>query len=170
MPVPEMFAAGRLSARRITARDKGFVTRLMTLPAMNAHKPDPTPPRPAQVSDSLDRDLEHWNRHGFGRYVVSDDTGPIGLCGLTRRDGFRGLNLSYHLSPDHWGHGYATELVTALVDIARSHLADQDQVFALARPANPGSTRVLEKCGFSQIETLDLGGAPTRHYVRVLPA
>ena len=128
--------------RRITANDLPFVQTLMARPAMNAHKPDPTPPSPTKIAEHHARDLSHWRRCGFGRYVVSCNGQSIGLCGLTRPDparpdGYSGLNLSYHLAPDHWGKGHASAMAPAMVDLARLHLCDQGHIFGLARPSQP---------------------------------
>ena len=72
----------------------------------------------------------------------------VGSCGLGRRPS-GAVEMGYWISRPHWGHGYATEACTALVDIARtlgiaqlegSHFID-----------NPASGRVLEKLGFVPI-------------------
>jgi RimJ/RimL family protein N-acetyltransferase len=47
----------------------------------------------------------------------------------------------------HWGKGYATEAVRALIDHAFTDL-DCEALQAAARVTNPASRRVLEKCGF----------------------
>jgi RimJ/RimL family protein N-acetyltransferase len=47
----------------------------------------------------------------------------------------------------HWGHGYATETVRALIDYAFGEL-EYDALVAGARVSNPASRRVLEKCAF----------------------
>lgn len=165
---PEVFTTTHLRAERITSADLSFVSHLMARPEMNTHKPDPTPPSPAKIAQTHAYDLHHWSRHGFGRYVVHLDADPIGLCGLTLREGMTGLNLSYHLEPDHWGQGHATTLVHALLALASDHLSTHAHVFALVRPANPGSLRVLTKSGFCEAETLMLHGAPTTRYTREL--
>lgn len=135
---------------------------------MNAHKPNPTSPSSAQIAQSLLRDLDHWDVNGFGRYVVREEDVPIGLCGLTLRDRIPGLNLSYHIAPERWGEGHSTALVAALVHVAQSHLLAHAEVYGLVRPANPASRRVLEKSGFSEIETLTLDGAATTRFTRRL--
>src|SRR5262249_36150943 len=54
--------------------------------------------------------------------------------------------IGYWLGTPHWGQGYATEAVRALIDHAFDDLA-LDLVTAGARVSNPASRRVLEKCG-----------------------
>src|SRR5689334_1973752 len=74
-------------------------------------------------------------------------TGPrlIGSCGLSRRAS-GAVELGYWIARAHWGHGFATEAVNALVDMARAlHLPSLE---AGHFTDNPASGRVLEKLGF----------------------
>ena len=70
----------------------------------------------------------------------------IGLCGLDRGRG-EDPEIGYWLGVPHWGQGYATEAVRALIDHTFADLA-LERLEAGARVANPASRRVLEKCGF----------------------
>ena len=58
-----------------------------------------------------------------------------------------GLELSYAFSAQHWGKGFATELVQYSLAHAFAVLSAKE-VNSFAKPANTGSIRVLEKCGF----------------------
>ncbi|EJW13120.1 50S ribosomal protein acetyltransferase [Rhodovulum sp. PH10] len=70
----------------------------------------------------------------------------IGACGLEWRNG-RDPEVGYWLGAEHWGKGYATEALRALVDHAFAD-HEYDVLLAGARTSNPASRRVLEKCGF----------------------
>jgi len=70
----------------------------------------------------------------------------IGACGFTRVDRHP-PELGYWLGVKHWGKGYATEAVRAVIDHAFAEL-DCEAVQSAARVTNPASRRVLEKCGF----------------------
>lgn len=168
--LPDGFRAPPLSARRIAPGDLAFVQALMARPELSAHKPVPHPSSPEDIAKAHAANLAHWETHGFGRYVVvlAGPIGPIGLCGLTRKAGVDGINLSYHLLPEHWGRGHASALVRALVDLATRHLPGQGPLNGLVRPANPASARVLAKNGFARAEDLILGGAPTIRYTRAI--
>lgn len=70
----------------------------------------------------------------------------IGGCGLMEPDG-QAPEIGYWLGVKHWGKGYATEAVRAVIDHAFTQL-DCEALQAAARVTNPASRRVLEKCGF----------------------
>ena len=55
--------------------------------------------------------------------------------------------IGYWLGTPHWGKGYATEAVQALIDTLFS-LVDMPAIDADTRVINPASRRVLEKSGF----------------------
>ncbi|QXT38135.1 GNAT family N-acetyltransferase [Gymnodinialimonas ceratoperidinii] len=139
----------------------------MSLPEMRAHRPDPSAPSKDQLDDSLAKDLDHWAHHGIGRYVVCHEAKPVGLCGLTRRPGYPGWNLSYHLHPEHWGKGWAGLMARAMVALAETHTKEA-YLHGLVRPANPASARVLEKACFTEAGTVALGGAESRLWIRAL--
>jgi RimJ/RimL family protein N-acetyltransferase len=69
----------------------------------------------------------------------------IGACGLVMQD--KAPELGYWLGVNYWGKGYATEALHAVIDYAFTDLA-HEALAAAARVTNPGSRRVLEKCGF----------------------
>jgi RimJ/RimL family protein N-acetyltransferase len=97
-------------------------------------------------------DAERWiaganTLPGSVNYLITlvDDT-VIGSVRLDTDDGTT-PNIGYWLGTRHWGKGYATEAVRALIDHAfteAGHTALQSSV----RVTNPVSRRVLEKCGF----------------------
>ena len=57
------------------------------------------------------------------------------------------VQISYQLSPDNWGRGYATEAARAVLEYAFQETR-LDRVVAYARPENVRSIRIIEKLGF----------------------
>jgi RimJ/RimL family protein N-acetyltransferase len=55
------------------------------------------------------------------------------------------LELSWQLRPDHWGHGYATEVGRAMVEWAFTQ--DAEELFAVARPNNQRAIATAERIG-----------------------
>ena len=78
-------------------------------------------------------------------YLITRDKTVIGACSIAQQDG--AAEIGYWLGSEHWGKGYATEAVHALVDYAFTDLG-HTALHAGARVTNPASRRVLEKCGF----------------------
>ena len=104
---------GRIHLRRVSKGDLDLYCSLFSNPAMLAHRPDPTPDSRERFVASLERDGAHWREHDFGRWTLAADGTTLGLGGLSRKPGFAGLNVSYHIDPAHWGSGYAPEFVRA---------------------------------------------------------
>ncbi|MGO4567787.1 GNAT family N-acetyltransferase [Rhizobium sp. 2YAF20] len=160
----EALRTGRLLLRPPAEEDRQFLTDLFSHLELVAHRPDPRPDSPEESAARLARDIGHWNDHGFGRWAVEVDGKLIGFGGVTVSKDFEGLNLSYHLHPESWGHGYATELVNTALAFSFNDL-QAIRVIGLVRTANAASKRVLEKCGFCFEREVMLLGAPTNMYV-----
>ncbi|MBN9219007.1 MAG: GNAT family N-acetyltransferase [Mesorhizobium sp.] len=158
----------RLLLRPPAAADLDFVTRLFARPELVAHRPDPTPDTPRQSADRLLRDIGHWREHGFGRWAIEAEDGLIGFGGVTVSGEFEGLNLSYHLRPESWGQGYASETIRAALAFAFGDLGAR-RVIGLVRPVNTASSRALERCGFRFEREVMLHGAPTNLYALTAP-
>jgi RimJ/RimL family protein N-acetyltransferase len=77
--------------------------------------------------------------------IARRDGGVIGACGITALA--EQAELGYWLGVAHWGQGYATEALHAVIDYAFADLG-HEALNAGARVTNPASRRVLEKCGF----------------------
>lgn len=73
--------------------------------------------------------------------------GSVLLARLTRKEGgYVGEHeIGWHLAPDSWGHGYATEAALAVLDWAFA--AGLDAAWCGMYPHNEASQRVAEKVG-----------------------
>jgi RimJ/RimL family protein N-acetyltransferase len=78
--------------------------------------------------------------------ITRHDDVIVGACGIAAHDE-TAPEIGYWLGVKHWGKGYATEAVRALIDYAFTE-RDHDALQAGARVTNPASRRILEKCGF----------------------
>jgi RimJ/RimL family protein N-acetyltransferase len=90
---------------------------------------------------------QEWKRWPAGPYLIRsrDDGRLLGSTGF----GFEAADQAvtgYVLAKDSWGRGYATEALTAMVDVARQ--IGVRRLSALCHPDHGASSRVLEKCGF----------------------
>jgi len=70
----------------------------------------------------------------------------VGCCGLRPKEA-GGLELGFHIRPEHWGKGFATEAARAAIAFAFDHLG-AEELFAGHHPSNAVSARALRKLGF----------------------
>ena len=95
--------------------------------------------------------IAHWDRHGFGLWVLRTKSGEFaGRAGIRHVafDDTTEIELAYTLKRSLWGQGLATEIASALTTIAGSQL-QLPSLVGLVAVANGASRRVLEKAGFS---------------------
>ena len=99
--------------------------------------------------------LFHPPGHGF-EWVMTLNGHPIGKAG-----GYNLPEIGFILHPDHWGRGYVTEAMQAVIP----ELFAMSEVPALTAdvdPLNPASLKVLAKLGFVETHraerTFNLGG------------
>jgi RimJ/RimL family protein N-acetyltransferase len=130
------------------------------------------PPTEAEVLDGLAAKVEHWNRHGFGMWLLRDrETGEaVGRGGLqyTYTAGLNDVEAGWAIVPERWGQGLATELAQACVEVAFDHL-DLLEIVAFTLPTNLASRRVMEKSGFVYERDIIHVGLPHVLYRRRRP-
>jgi RimJ/RimL family protein N-acetyltransferase len=86
----------------------------------------------------------------FGVWAVEVDGGarPAGTVLLKPLPGGVGeVEVGWHLHPDSWGHGYATEAARAVID--RGFAAGLPEVYAVVRPGNTASVAVCSRLGMT---------------------
>jgi len=89
-----------------------------------------------------------WRGWGCGPYLVytAEDLRLVGSSGLS----FESSELAstgYVFARDAWGRGYASEVLRAMTDLARS--LGVRWLYGLCHVEHLASARVMEKCGFS---------------------
>lgn len=80
--------------------------------------------------------------------------GLLILADMASEDG-RNLHLGYLMAEGVWGRGYASELVSGLVDAA--HAQAPMRILAGVAPDNAASAKVLQKRGFQRDVPLETG-------------
>src|SRR4051812_14855010 len=105
----------RLICRAPRARDVRAYTALFLDPAVAAalFPPPLHPYRRREAAKLLRADIEHWDRHGFGPWALTDRStgGFVGRGGLawTEVEGRRVVELPGTILSSRWGTGLATE-------------------------------------------------------------
>jgi ribosomal-protein-alanine N-acetyltransferase len=108
-------------------------------------------PRHRTVRDTeafLQFSAQEWERWPAGPYLILSRTdgqllGSTGLMFQAAHEAATG----YVLAKDAWGKGYATEALSAIIDVAPR--IGVTRLEALCHPEHSPSRHVLEKCGFT---------------------
>jgi RimJ/RimL family protein N-acetyltransferase len=149
MTPPWLFETDRLRFRAWRADDLALaralwgderVTRLF-----HREKLDET-----QIRARLERELMNERDHGIQYWAMFEKSGGehVGCCGLRPADPSRRVyELGFHLRPEFWGAGYASEAGRAVVRRAFV-VHGASALVAGHHPENYASRRVLLKLGF----------------------
>ena len=154
-------STARLTIRRPVPADVEAIFRITGDPRAYAHNPADAITTPEEATELYARWDDHWERFGFGYWVVRfHDSEPVlGFCGLKFmmfRDE-RVLNLFYRLDPTAWGRGIASEAARAAAGWAAAH-RPKDRIIARVRPDNVASGKVAVRAGLHRDERLDAPG------------
>jgi RimJ/RimL family protein N-acetyltransferase len=139
----------RLLLHRLRAEHLDDLTRMHADPQVMATLGGVrTPEMSAQF---LNTELAHWEKHGFGLWLVRDrETGCFAGRGglrhvtIAERDE---IEVGYAFLPEFWGRGLATELARESVRVAFTELR-LPEIVCFTLPTNRASQRVMEKVGF----------------------
>lgn len=160
----ELTRSRRLLIRTIEDRDFANLFRLQSDPKVMRYI------RPAESDESVVRErIESWERYTalhppYGVFVLEllDNQAFAGYVVL-RHDNFepdKDIEVGYAVAPELAGHGYASEALVALLDVAQNRLG-HPFVVAYTDPANAASNRILEKHGFVLIDDRPRNGQDT---------
>lgn len=131
----------------------------------------------AETRDYLTRNLDHWDAHGHGLWIVYPLRGiePIGRAVLRRfrHDGMTSadpddIEVGYAFYEPWWGQGLATELTVACLGLGFRQL-NCSSIVAITSPGNAASQHVLRKCGLVHDRDVTLGGTPAALFRTALP-
>ena len=155
MTGPERFETTRLILRKPALADaEAIFTRYASDPEVTRYL---SWPRHRSIEDTkafLTFSNAEWSRWPAGPYLIESrsEQNLLGSTGLAFDAPSRSVT-GYVLAQDAWRKGYATEALTAMVEIAER--VGVVRLSALCHPDNSASVRVLEKCGFRLEERLE---------------
>lgn len=144
---------GKLETRRLVLRapirgDVPDIVRLADNP--NIHAVLSRLPSPYTRADAIAFVEMFAQRDDERPYAVTLDGQFIGVAGFTYFSSGKPPELGYWLGEPHWGKGYMSEAVKALLDAAfATHKYPLIRARALA--SNAASLNVLEKAGFKRV-------------------
>jgi len=159
MAFPDSFTTERLSFERLATRHIPELRRFQSNPDVMRYIGGIRTPE--QTGAYFERNLRHWDEHGFGVWVIREtgrsDMAGIGVLRHLLVEGEDEVETGYGFYPDLWGRGYATEVATACLEHGFRRIG-LDSIVAVTHPANRASQDVLRKVGMTYERDFDLDG------------
>jgi RimJ/RimL family protein N-acetyltransferase len=153
----------RLICERLRIEHLAEVSRLLRDPLVaRTGWPGDEPPSEEDVLRSVAAMERHWERYGFGMWLLRDRaTGEMvgrgGLQWATYVQELDDVEAGWSVVPERWREGLATELAWAAIDVGFGPLA-LSEIVAFTLPDNIASRGVMEKSGFAyEREILHVG-------------
>lgn len=146
----------RLRLRPAEDHDGDFLWELMSSPFVLRYWDEPPWTDPSRAQRFVDQSRSAASEGSGARVMVERvaDGARLGWCGVSSWDPTsRSAELTLCFGEASWGHGYATEAASALLDWAYEVL-DLNRVQAMADTRNTACGRVLHKLGFVHEGTL----------------
>jgi RimJ/RimL family protein N-acetyltransferase len=117
-------------------------------------------PRALTAREEADAAVDRWAGRGsedgrFGVWAIQvRDTGVVaGTVLLVNLPESEEIEVGWHLHPDSWGHGYATEAARGA--IAKGFAEGLREIFAVVRPDNERSLAVCRRLGMTHLGPSD---------------
>ena len=109
--------------------------------------------------DWVKKDIERWSsgkKYTMTICLKTVETKAIGQVSIQKYPEVGKWALAFWMHPEHSMQGYTTEAVNELVKLYKNSNSSE-YLWAGAHTKNLGSNKVLEKCGFDYIETINNG-------------
>lgn len=146
------FETSRLRLRPQEAKDAGFALCIWGDPITGKYLTDPALDDIDDLNEYMDL-LRHLSDSTDCYYIIAEDKTthqPIGTCCAVIKDGGLCWDIGYCIHPTCWRHGYAKEMVGALVDFAAQN--GVKTILADVAADNTASYGVLNALGFAPNE------------------
>ncbi len=140
----------RLTLRPLAEADTDAVFAMRSDPVVQRYGSHPPWTDRQSAVEYIARNAEAIAAGTGAQFAIErrEDAVVVGTCCLHALDApCRRAEIGYVLLPSQWGHGYATEANTALLDWGFGRL-DLNRVEADIDPRNAPSARALERLGF----------------------
>jgi ribosomal-protein-alanine N-acetyltransferase len=141
----------RLTLRPLAPADTDAVFAMRSDPIVQRYGSHPAWTDRRTAVDYIARDVAATAAGTGAQFAIvrGEDAAVVGTCTLFEIDAqCRRAEVGYVLLPSEWGHGYASEAVSALLDWGFDRL-ELHRVEADIDPRNVHSARLLERLGFS---------------------
>ena len=155
-----IYATERLVIRRWSEQDLERLRDLYSRPEVVRHLNSVTETRTLDEGRAV---LHRWqslesDRFGFWAAQRSDGVvaGTVALVPMTASAGRQAsgeVEVGWHLHPDSWGHGYATEMARGAIE--KGFADGATEIYATVKPANAASAAVCRRLGMESFGLSD---------------
>ena len=152
-----LFESSRLYFREFLIDDAEGLYLLNLDPDVIKYTGDPPFESIAEAKRFIE-DYDHYRLHGFGRWAMirKEDDAFLGWCGIKFNEDEE-IDIGFRLMKPYWNRGYATEAALATIKYSLSNF-NINELVARAAKENVASLRVLEKVGFSYVNSVECHG------------
>ena len=160
-----LFLTARLGCRRWQARDLDDVFAVYSDEEGARWVGDGLPITYQECERWMEVTFNNYEKRGYGMFALIDrQSGAlVGFCGLVHPGNQAEVEIKYAFYKAHWGKGYASEIVPAMLSYAANKLG-VDRVIATVAEGNRASQRVLLKSGMEFVGIEKDEGSSTHLY------
>ncbi len=148
----------RLVLREFSIDDAEFILTLLNTPGWLEYIGDKNVRTPEDAVNYLENvPIKSYKENGFGLWLtfLKNNSTPIGMCGLIKRETLDDIDIGFALLPEYSKSGYAYEIALATINYAK-HVLRIDKVVAITDSNNVPSIKLLNKLGLQFEKTLML--------------
>jgi RimJ/RimL family protein N-acetyltransferase len=138
----------RLTLRPWVLSDAPRLHELLSGDDVLKYFPNQTVPPLDRVEKFIERQLQHWQDHGYGWWAVTlTSSGELmGWVGLQFLPETNETEIAYMLGREYWGKGFATEAAAVGIRMGFAELGIET-IVAIVHVENAASCHVAEKLG-----------------------
>ncbi len=147
------FTTDRLTLRPFTLDDVEPLYKIFAQPGILRYFPTQNPPDREQVERIINKQLSHWEKHGFGWWAVEmpETKRMIGWCGLQFLPETNETEVAYMLEMEQWGQGFGTEAARYSLRYGFIDLGIE-KIVAIVHPNTLASRKVIKKLGMHFVD------------------
>jgi RimJ/RimL family protein N-acetyltransferase len=148
----------RLVLREFSIDDAEFIVTLLNSPGWLEYIGDKNVRTIEDAENYLENvPIKSYKENGFGLWLTAlkNNSSPIGMCGLIKRESLDDIDIGFALLPEFSKLGYAYEIAHATLNYA-NHVLRIDKVVAITDSNNIPSINLLNKLGLQFEKTLNL--------------
>ena len=148
----------RLVLQEFNVDDAEFILTLLNTPGWLEYIGDKNVRSVEDAVNYLENvPIKSYRENGFGLWLtlLKNNSTPIGMCGLIKRESLDDIDIGFALLPEYSKLGYAYEIAHATINYAK-HSLGINKVVAITDSNNVSSIKLLNKLGLQFEKTLKL--------------